>query len=210
MGKSTVLLSKAAGKTQGNPRIVAVDPLTQPAVTDPGVLGAHPSREVFFDNLRKNGVTKDIEFHEMLSNELAHNWARPIRFLWIDGDHTYKGVLSDFENFASHLIPDGIIAMHDVMHGFKGPDRVMIEKILTSNEFGAAGIVGSIGWAQKSKPEAAQKKANAILAELLQSWLDSVPETGGINGLKKIYLKLKRFRVPHAAIDAAELRSLLK
>ena len=39
MGKSTVLLSMAAEKATGNPRIVAVDPLTQPAKTDPDVAG---------------------------------------------------------------------------------------------------------------------------------------------------------------------------
>lgn len=205
MGKSTVLLSLAAGRAQGNPRIVAVDPLTQPAETDPGVEGNLPSRDTFYANLIKAGVEKDVEFHEMLSGDLAQQWSRPLRMLWIDGDHTYEGVLSDFENFAPHLIPGGIIAMHDVMHGFIGPDRVFLEKILASDNFGATGIVGSVGWAQKGHPTAKQQRHKSHLSEGLQNWLDSLPSSGEIRVLRKLLLKFKRSRVPHGAIDATEL-----
>ena len=97
--------------------------------------------------------------------------------LWIDGDHTYDGVLWDYKFFSPHLVPDGIIAMHAVMHGFCGPDKVFIENILQSDQFAAAGIVGSIGRAQESKPTAQQRTQNATLAEKLQAWLDAHPRS---------------------------------
>jgi len=209
MGKSTVLLSMAAGKATGNPRIVAVDPLTQPAKTDPDVAGNQPSRDHFFANLKKAGVETEVEFYEMLSCELAKTWVKPLRMLWIDGDHTYKGVLSDFENFAPHLIPGGIIAMHDMMHGFRGPDQVFIQNILLSNQFGVAGIVGSIGWAQKGTPTVRQKTKNGQLAEKLQAWVNACPETTPHSSVRKIWLKIKRAQVPHFAMSMADLQTLL-
>ena len=124
MGKSTVLLSRAAERAHGTPKIVAVDPLTQPSETDPNIPNHRPSRDDFYSNLKAAGVDEHVEFHEMLSHKLAQQWSRSIRLLWIDGDHTWKGAVSDFDNFAPHLTPGGIIALHDVMHYFNGPTRV--------------------------------------------------------------------------------------
>jgi len=208
MGKSTVLLSRAAERVHGNPKIVAVDPLTQPSETDPNIPNHRPSRDDFYSNLKEAGVDKHVEFHEMLSHKLAHQWSRDIRLLWIDGDHTWKGASSDFDNFAPHLIPGGIIALHDVMHYFDGPTRVFIERILASDDFGAAGIVGSIGWAQKHAPTPRQKQSKAELSKQLQSWLDSLP-AGRVGRFRKFVLKYKRSRVPHAALNAGELEDLL-
>jgi len=38
-------------------------------------------------------------------------------FLFIDGDHTYKGVKKDFEMYSPLVREDGIIAFHDVVPG---------------------------------------------------------------------------------------------
>lgn len=40
---------------------------------------------------------------------------RPIDFLFIDGDHTYNGVKSDFINYGELVRPGGIIAFHDIV-----------------------------------------------------------------------------------------------
>ena len=210
MGKSTVLLSKAAKKATNNPHIVAVDPLTQPSATDPNVTGNKPSRDFFYANLDKAGVEKDVEFHEMLSSDLAENWSRPIRMLWIDGDHTYDGVSSDFKYFSPHLATNGIIAIHDVMHGFRGPDKVFIENILQSDQFAAAGIVGSIGWAQKGNPTTQQRTQNATLAKKLQAWLNAFSNPSLPKNLNKIWLKIKRAQVPHSAVEAETLQPPLQ
>ena len=37
--------------------------------------------------------------------------------LFIDGDHTYKGVRSDFEMYSPFVRPGGIIAFHDIVAG---------------------------------------------------------------------------------------------
>jgi predicted O-methyltransferase YrrM len=39
-----------------------------------------------------------------------------IDFLFIDGDHTYEGVKSDYEMYAPLVRPGGLIAFHDIAH----------------------------------------------------------------------------------------------
>jgi len=209
LGKSTILLSKALTRFSGKTKVVAVDPLTQPSETDPVLKDNQPSRDLFYKNLKHAGVEKAVEFNEMLSTELATSWKKPIRMLWIDGDHTTKGVMNDFDCFAPHLVPGGIIALHDVMHDFRGPVQVLINKILRTNDFNAAGIVGSIGWAQKGIPSETQKFQNEMLADKLQAWLDAFPPKTNPKGIRKFWLKYKRSRVPHKALPAEELHSIL-
>lgn len=40
---------------------------------------------------------------------------RPIDFLFIDGDHTYQGVKSDYEMYAPLVAPAGIVGFHDIV-----------------------------------------------------------------------------------------------
>ncbi len=138
-GKSTIILSKAEQEIRGQVNIVAMDPLTSPSETDPD----NSSRDDFYGNLERAGVRDVVEFYEHRSQELEDDWKRPIRLLWIDGDHTYEGVTSDILNYVDHLAVGGVIALHDVMH-FEGVSRAFAKYVLRSDAFGPAGIVGSI------------------------------------------------------------------
>jgi cephalosporin hydroxylase len=40
--------------------------------------------------------------------------ARPVDFLFIDGDHSYDGVARDFRDYAPLVRPGGIVAFHDI------------------------------------------------------------------------------------------------
>ncbi len=46
----------------------------------------------------------------------------PIDFAFIDGDHTYEGVKSDFLNYGHLVRPGGIIAFHDILPRPEFPD----------------------------------------------------------------------------------------
>jgi predicted O-methyltransferase YrrM len=39
---------------------------------------------------------------------------KTIDFLFIDGDHSYKAVKSDFENYSKFVRKGGIVAFHDI------------------------------------------------------------------------------------------------
>jgi cephalosporin hydroxylase len=56
------------------------------------------------------GDTHDPEFIA----KVFQNIARPVDFMFIDGDHTYEGVKADFQNFSSFVKPGGYIAFHDI------------------------------------------------------------------------------------------------
>ena len=204
-GKSTVILARSAAFA-GQRRIVAVDPLDLPAETDPTEVPAGELAGIFRDNIRAHGVEANVEFHAMRSEQLARNWDRPLRLLWIDGDHTWQGARADVEAFARHLAPGGIIAFHDVLHRYEGPVRALSELVLSSPLYGAAGVVGSIGWAQfLGSPERAQpfaasrERLRGRLAALVPFAARGTPRSLA----DKLAYKLRRSLVPHDELEPA-------
>jgi predicted O-methyltransferase YrrM len=204
MGKSTVGLAAVARRTGQEP-VVTVDPHSAPAPTDPDLEGAASSWDAFHATVRGAGVSAFVAAHRAFSRDLAREWQRPIRLLWIDGDHTYAGAREDFALFAPHLAPGAIIALHDVLHSYEGPLRVFIELVLASDAFGPAGVCGSIGWAQ-FRPGAGQAYAGerARLAGRARRLVPFVKDGRRPTGARRLLYQLWRARVPHAAPIPAE------
>ncbi|HWC75121.1 MAG TPA: class I SAM-dependent methyltransferase [Gemmatimonadales bacterium] len=202
-GKSTVGLASIAQRYGLGP-VVAVDPHSAPAVTDFGHGSQQSSWDDFRASLRAAGVEGSVEAHRMYSRELAGNWDRPIRFLWIDGDHTYRGAKEDIDLFRRHLAPHAIVALHDVLHSFEGPIRVFVEELLASDQFGPAGVCGSIGWAQYRPADGVQwRGSRRALARKAARLIAFVRDGRQPKGFAKLRYKLWRGLVPHAAADPA-------
>ena len=146
-GKSTIILAKAT-EAAGHAKIYACDPLSLSCSTDPTDAVKEELPEIFYNNLQAYGVQARVEFFQMRSDKLAETWNKPLKILWIDGDHTYTGVLNDLTLFEKHLKPGAIVCFHDVLHEFEGPIRIFMEKILLSSQYGDCGLCGSIGWGQ--------------------------------------------------------------
>lgn len=202
-GKSTVILARAA-RLAGDSGITAVDPLTSPSITDPSLKGKESGWGEFQDNLQRGDVADMVEFHKMFSYELANNWSRPIRLLWIDGDHTYSGAKQDFDLFSSFLSDGAIIAFHDALGNFKGPIKVFIEEVLQSDKFGPAGLCGTIGWAQHLTDKEVHMKYKREKLDLYDRLSKLLPFAMGnkqIKGINKILHKILRLRVPHSEIQ---------
>ena len=145
-GRSAVVLAKAA-KMAGQDRVFACDPFPPRPAADPSA--EDTTYDDFIATLRDHKVTENVEVHRIASSELARIWDRPIRLLWIDGDHTYAGVKGDVDGFLSHLAPGAIIALHDVDHpDWPACGMCFLEDVLLSDRFGMCGICHSIGWAQ--------------------------------------------------------------
>lgn len=145
-GKSTVALAKGA-LWAGQHTVVACDPFTGPSSTDPEVDGS--THEEFAAALRRHGVAENVEVHRTLSGEMAKDWSRPIRLLWIDGDHRYEGVKADVHGFFPHLATGAVVAFHDVGRSrFPGVTGCFIDDVLLSDAFGMCGLCHCIGWAQ--------------------------------------------------------------
>jgi hypothetical protein len=202
-GKSTVGLASIV-RRYGLPPMVAVDPHSAPAVTDFGHGLQQSSWDDFRASLRNAGVEDAVEVHRAFSRDLARGWDRPIRFLWIDGDHTYRGAKEDMDLFRRHLADGAIVALHDVLHTFEGPVRVFVEDLLASDQFGPAGLCGSIGWAQYRPRDGAKwQDARRGLARRASRLIPFVRRGEELTGLTKLRYKLLRSLVPHAAPDPA-------
>ena len=202
-GKSTVGLASVAMRYGLGP-VITVDPHTGPSITDPDVGPKGSSWDDFRASLRAAGVERAVEAHRTYSRDLAPGWTRPIRFLWIDGDHTYHGAKEDIDLFRSHLVPGAIVALHDVLHTFEGPVRVFAEELLNSDLFGPAGLCGSIGWAQYRPLDGAQWRDQRLgLRRRVARLIPFVRDGREPTGLRKLRYKLWRGLVPHAAPDAA-------
>jgi len=200
-GKSTVGLASIAARYDLG-KVVTVDPHTAPSVTDPDLEGQASSWDDFRATLRAAGVEGSVEVHRSFSRDLARDWSRKIRLLWIDGDHTYKGAKEDIDLFRRHLADGAIVALHDVLHTFEGPIRVFVEEVLASDDFGPAGLCGSIGWAQYRPRDGARwASARRSLARRAGRLIALVKRGRELRGLVKLRYKLWRSFVPHAAPD---------
>jgi predicted O-methyltransferase YrrM len=131
-GKSSVCLARGlAGKRAG--RLVCIDPFD--ASGDPASLAeygerakgvAGPLRGAFERNLRDAAVRDIVDVRPGLSHEHARGWREPIDLLFLDGDHSYDAVRTDFTDWAPHVRPGGLLCLHDVVHPVHdGPRRVV-------------------------------------------------------------------------------------
>lgn len=208
-GRSTVVLGKAVGDGEV---VHACDPLTIPAQTGDYKGDKDSIAKDFHNNIDKHGVKAKVVVHQMFSTELAPTWSEPLRLLWIDGDHSYQGTKPDFDLFAKFVVPNGIIAFHDVLHPYDGPVRVFMEDVLASDRWGACGVVGSIGWAQRvATPEQAAlyREKKIALHKKLAHLVPYAKNTKHMRGLQRLAYKFWRSRVPHQALAPLTFREQL-
>lgn len=203
-GKSSSVAPAAADNAVA---VIAIDPHNSP------VLLAQGSSS--FDDFQRNiaPLAAHVQVHRAFAADVAPTWNRPIRLLWIDGDHSYAGAKSDLDGFLPHLAPGGIVAFHDALHEFEGPIRVFVQDVLASPRFGPAGFVGSIAWAQLRPADGgrftAARAALARRAGPLVPLLAGLQDGRKLSGLRKLRFKLARARVPRRAVSPAALAGLL-
>jgi len=80
-------------------------------------------------NIDQNGLTDYVTPLIGNSRDIAKIWSAPIHMLFIDGSHLFEDVLADFENFYPHVVPGGVIGIHDVCETWEGCYRAWNEQI---------------------------------------------------------------------------------
>ena len=195
-GRSTVMLAKVAAHYGLGP-VVAIDPHNSPVLVNLDGSNDKSSYEDFLHAIRHAGIAEHVEPHRAYSKDVSAGWNRPIRLLWIDGDHSYPGAKADFDGFLPHLQPNGVVALHDSLNNFEGPIRVFVEEMLRSDRFGPAGFVHSIAWSQYRPTDGSRFRAQREqLAKRASKLIGLVEEGKELRGLKKMRFKLTRSRVP--------------
>lgn len=209
-GKSTVMLASVAAHYARGP-VVAIDPHNAPSVTDPKIEKGSSTFDEFMASINKAQVASHVEVHRAHSHQIAKSWKRPIRLLWIDGDHTYQGVKQDFDGFSPYLCSGGVVAFHDSLNAFEGPIRVFVESVLRDDRFGASGFVHSIAWSQL-RPlslSLSLNKQRASLEHRASRLLPFLSNGKRVRGLSKLAYKLARSRVPRSPISPADWAALV-
>lgn len=70
----------------------------------------------FVANMRKYGLTNVIPVKGD-SREISKVWNMPLGALFIDGDHRFDWVKSDYDLFGKFIVPGGYLALHDIVIG---------------------------------------------------------------------------------------------
>lgn len=146
-GRSTAAL--ALGSLSGNKNLVyAVDPHAEFV----GVLGGEfgpADRAALYKNLTKIGVGHVVAVVSLSSEQAARCWMKKnIGLLWLDGDHSYEGVRSDYEVWIPFLADDGIIAFHDSQ---VAGVRQLIDELIAQNSIKLIGEIESLSWFRKGR-----------------------------------------------------------
>jgi predicted O-methyltransferase YrrM len=210
-GKSSVMLGKLSKHYRMSP-IIAIDPhnFNNPQLHVHRTSPVATSFDEFQKNIKEAGVAEFVSARRQYSTQVAGSWDRPIRLLWIDGDHSYKGAKEDFDGFFRHVQEGGVVAFHDALHEDAGPIRVFVEEILRSDQFGAAGFVGSIAWGQFRPNDGAQfREQRRRLDRVAARLLPLVESNRELRGLSKVRYKLTRSRVPRSLPSPKEWAELL-
>lgn len=84
-------------------------------------LGDKESAEAVFRHFKENIQRADVEalvsIHRGLTHEVGKNWTVPGAILFVDAGHEYEDVRDDLNIWTPHLLPDGLLLMHDVLGG---------------------------------------------------------------------------------------------
>ncbi len=109
--------------------------------------------EGFFEEWRSNVETCGLSAYVTpligFSRAFYSNWSRPIHFLVIDGSHQYEDILADFDNFFPHVVPGGLVALHDVTPEWEGPYRVWMEHVRLKLE--SVGFCSTFAYGRKPR-----------------------------------------------------------
>ncbi len=91
---------------------------------DPDLYDADVKLMDSFRTFRNNMRAADLEeivVPIVSSSAIASKqWATPLGMVFIDGGHSWEAALTDYRSWISHIVPGGILAIHDI---FPNPEE---------------------------------------------------------------------------------------
>ena len=155
-GKSTIYLAAAAATADRV--VITVDhhrgseeqqpgwEYHDPGLVDPEV-GLMDTLPTMRRTLHAAGVEDRVIAVVGRSPVVARLWNTPVGLLFIDGGHTDEHAQGDYDGWAHHVCPDGLLVIHDVFpdpeDGGQAPYRVYL-RALESGDFVAESVTGSL------------------------------------------------------------------
>lgn len=141
-GRSTIALAFGSRLGHQN-RIYSVDPHDEFEGVGGGKFGPE-DQAYLYRNIIKAEVGDLVSIISLPSADAARAWSKAnIGLLWIDGDHRYEAVRSDFNAWSRYLLPGAVVAFHDV--DLLGVRR-LIEELLQAGKIVKISRVGLLAW----------------------------------------------------------------
>lgn len=88
------------------------------------------------------------------SAQVAAYWATSLAFVFIDGGHSDRAAQEDYEGWAHHVMPGGLLAIHDVFEdprdGGQAPYRIWARAV-QSGDFCPLSVTGSLRVLQRRR-----------------------------------------------------------
>lgn len=109
-GRSACAMALAC-RENGVGRVVAIDPHDSNNWNDTSTRGT--TERFLRERVADYQLETFVDIRVATSVVVSPTWTEPIDLLFIDGDHTYKGVKEDFEGFRKHLSPHALVVFHD-------------------------------------------------------------------------------------------------
>jgi len=125
-GRSATALGFGS-QSNDNTMVFSIDPF-KPFTACSGMHIRHDSYDVFCHNMTRLWLNEIVNPIRATSEEAHKDWTRPIRVLFIDGDHRYEMVKKDYEMWVPHVSKGGMVFLHDTDY-FEGPKQLVREKL---------------------------------------------------------------------------------
>ncbi|MBO9571122.1 MAG: class I SAM-dependent methyltransferase [Chitinophagaceae bacterium] len=119
-GVNTVVIGK---HMQPSGKLYGIDPFFK------GKVGVCYHKYITILNLKRNKVKKNVVLVEKLSDAAISDVPDKIDFIFIDGDHSYEGIKSDWDLYSKKVNKGGIIALHDTTVPDFDPGRASLGSI---------------------------------------------------------------------------------
>lgn len=110
LGQSATALAKGS-QAGGDVPVWCIDP-HEPYTVDKHTYTAK-NRAYFMQNVVTAGVAETVRLINLPSQQVARCWERKLDVLFIDGDHRYEAVLADLRAWYGHMVPGGVMLIHD-------------------------------------------------------------------------------------------------
>jgi predicted O-methyltransferase YrrM len=155
-GKSTVYVGSAA--QQVGAHLATVDHHRGSEENQPGwewhdtsLVDDHTGRLETLPSLRRTlwdaGLDQTVSIVVGTTQQVGRWWTSPVTFLFLDGNHTEQVAQHDYSAFAPHVVPGGVLVVHDVFErpedGGRPPYNVWL-RATTSGAFDAVSTTGSL------------------------------------------------------------------
>jgi predicted O-methyltransferase YrrM len=154
-GKSTIYLGAAARET--GQVVYTIDHHRGSEENQPGeqyfdlrfvdAEGRVDTLPTFRATIEHAGLQETVVGIVGLSEIVASKWATPLGLVFIDGGHSAKAAHVDYDGWTPHLLPGGLLAIHDVFpdpaDGGRPPFEIY-ERALESGRFEDVSATGSL------------------------------------------------------------------